>query len=603
MTLDRETLGFAGIPLVLVGLAVASAAFIWLMSERRQPAAEPESGEEVPPARLTRVWWWCLVLALVIGTLVRVVGLGERGLSHPEAYIPGLDLPAGISEPPPRHAFVETVVWHFRSEPHPFGYYLAMWVWTSLFGATLTSIRMPEMILGVLSIWLTYRVGALAYSPRVGVVAAGLLGLHGFHTFWSQAARMYAPGAFLGLLSTWLLLLMTRRAPPRRMVEVAYVATTVAGAMTVEFFWPFLCAQILWTVLNHTSESERAPRVAVLESAAFMLASPMLSHAAMLGRGGATPEPSAAFLRNYFSFGFLFQNGAYSEASAGFFELPTAIALGVCAVSVALLVSGLSATRATSVAARQVPSLRALGLCAVGMWLVMLGLAIVSYVRHTGLAVLSVAPLAAFLIPLGAGRIRPWLTRVSPVARGLLREQPALTSLVPLLAIVPALVMFVVSYQLTLTASRAFLIFVPYLLIVIAAGAVRLSNRRAQASVVAALLAGLFSASTVILHRMPISPRDYQGLARGIQARSQPGDLVFAPGSHWGYTPLFYYLDHRRLVTQDFRAVLKRVPGARVWLPTFRGLPTAPDAVDALSGYRAAESVSVLGGVAVLMVP
>lgn len=603
MTLDRATVGWAGIPLLVVGLALAVAAGVWLSwvefrrTDRREVDASAAAGG------LEGVWRWCLIAALVAGTLVRVVGLGERGLSHPEAYIPGLNLPAGMSLPPPRHGFVETAVWHFRAEPHPFGYYLAMWAWTKTVGATLVTIRLPEAILGVLSIWLIYRVGRLAYSVPVGVVAAGLLSLHGFHTYWSQVARMYAPGAFLGLLSTWLLLTMTRGRRSRPLVEIAYVATTVAGAMTVEAFWPFLCAQILWTALNHTDEETPIPRAAVLQAAAFMMAAPMLSHAAMLGRNGATPPPSLAFLRDYLSFGFLFQHGAFEEPTPTFSEPPFAGAVIVLAASVVLLAAGLRATSADEVTTKAPPPRLPLALCAVGMCLAMLGLAIVSYVRHTALAALSLVPLVAVLIPLVAGRVRPWLARAAPVVERLLRDQPALTSLVPTLALLPALAMFVVSYVLTLTAPRAFLIFVPYLLIVVAAGAVSVARRRVVSLTVGALLVSMFAASTVILHRTPISPRDYQGLGRQIQARLQPDDLIFVPGGHWGYTPLFFYLDHDRLVPGGYFAALRRHPNSRVWLPTFFKLPTHEDATRALEGYKAIDHVDALEAQATLYVP
>lgn len=353
-----------GAPLIVSGLVVALAACSWIaiVELKRAGSRAPAEEERQPSAgSLDRTWTSLLVLALVVGAFVRVTGLDVKGLSHPEAYIPGIDLPAGISDPPPRHALVETAAWHFRSEPHPFGYYLAMWGWTKVFGASLTSIRAPGALLGVLSIFLIDRVGVSAYGTRVGVVAAGLLSLHGFHIFWSQAARMWVPGACLGLLSTWLLLEMTRTRRARPRIEWAYVLTTVAGAMTIEFYWALLCVQILWTALSHRQTSSGVPRAAVIQTLAFILSAPMLSHAMMLGRNGAAPPPSLEFLRDHFSFGFLFQHGVSTE---DFYELPVAVSIAVLAASIAFIVLGLRVSTREEFAA-QAPRHRCGRLCCV----------------------------------------------------------------------------------------------------------------------------------------------------------------------------------------------------------------------------------------------
>ncbi len=67
---------------------------------------------------------------------------------------------------------------------------------------------------------------------------------------------------------------------------------------------------------------------------------------------------------------------------------------------------------------------------------------------------------------------------------------------------------------------------------------------------------GVFIASDVIVGRAPASPRDYRapiGAARHDGARQPDAPLVFAPNRHWAYTPLFVYLPHRHIITQDFK--------------------------------------------------
>jgi hypothetical protein len=593
-----------GVPLVIVGAAVAIGACGWLWRiefglARRDAPAVPILRPPMTPA-----WRWGLVAVMVVGLLVRVIGLTDRSMSHPEVYIPGLDLPAGISEPPPRHGFIETARYHFQEEPHPFGYYLAMWAWTKMFGATLTTIRMPEMILGAASVALIYLVGAWEYGAATGVVAAAMLALHGFHTYWSQLARMYVPGTFLGLLSTWLLLKMTETTRRRPGFELAYAATTVAGAMTLEFFTPFLCGQILWTALNHREPPNGRPRPAVIQALAFMLSAPMLLHGAMLGRNEAAGRPTLGFLEDFFSFGFLFHDGGFAPPTPKFFVVPVAVAIGVLLLAVAAMVVSVRSIRSSIRMERVPPPPRApIYLCAAGMVLAMAGLALVAVGRHGTLMTLTALPLVALAIPPASGALRSALARFAPRVERLIEQWPGSTSLMPSLAVLPTLAIFLVSFKLTLIAPRASLIFVPYVLIGTAAGVVRAARTRAAAVAIAAVLVVLFTASNVLQRRVPLSERDYQDLAQQLNGRSEPTDLIFVRNRNWAYTPFYYYMDHTRLVAGDFEGAVRRAPHSRVWLPEFGDQHQSEEARRAVARYRIADRLYAAQVTATLYVP
>lgn len=589
--------GQTGFMLMVVGACMAAAAFAWLGVATLR-AASSSSAAPQADAPLDRRWLWFLAAMVVAGALIRFIGLDAKGLSHPEAYIPGLDLAPGISEPPPRHGFLETLIWHFYAEPHPFGYYLAMWAWTKAFGASLASIRIPEAILGVLSLFAIYRVGTLSHEPRVGVVASALLAAHGFHIFWSQVARMYVPGAFLGLLSTWLLLEMHRANRPRPAIELGYVAANVAGALTVEFFWPLLCTQILWSALHRRAAAEReTSRIGYFQALSFILAAPMLSHAWMTGRTEAAPPPTLEFLANYFSFGFLFQHGAYQEPIV---RLPLAASLVVLAISLVLIRYGLRAPTAErdEPDPPAAPSIWPLALAASGTFVLMAGIAVVANVRNEELALVSVVPFLALAVPRIVAHTRPRLARFESLDALLTRARNP-TALVPLQAFLPAILIFAISYAIRLTAPRAFAIFVPYLLIVVAAGVVAMPRR--ILAIVA--LAVIFPASAVMLHDVPVAARDYQGLARAINSRLQAGDVIFTPPQDWAYTPMYFYLDHARLVSFDYAGALRRDPRPRVWVLSMLNQPPTVEMASALAGYRPATKVKAFKADAILFVP
>lgn len=61
-----------------------------------------------------------------------------------------------------------------------------------LFGETEFGLRFPSALLGIANVAAIYWVGSLFGGRKVGLIAAGLLALSGFHIWYSQEARMYA---------------------------------------------------------------------------------------------------------------------------------------------------------------------------------------------------------------------------------------------------------------------------------------------------------------------------------------------------------------------------------------------------------------------------
>lgn len=75
---------------------------------------------------------------------------------------------------------------------HPPGWFMILWTWGKVFGYSEIAVRMPSVIIGVLTIYVTYLLGKKLISKNVGLVAAGLLAINPLHIYYSQEARMYA---------------------------------------------------------------------------------------------------------------------------------------------------------------------------------------------------------------------------------------------------------------------------------------------------------------------------------------------------------------------------------------------------------------------------
>lgn len=563
-------------------------------------------------------WHWTAIAvgAVLLALVLRLYGLDLRSITHPEVYVPGIPLPSGHSVPPPRLDWGDALWMHYHDEPHPMGWYLAMFAWVKIAGISEWALRLPGAVLGAASVWLVFLLGRRAFGGAAGALAALLLALNGFHLFWSQAARMYVPGAFLGLLSTLLLLAFVYDGGRRRgWIGAGYVLSIAATATCIEFAWPLLGIHILWATLVlpasggvRWSDVLRARMAGVhpairLQMLAVMISAPELLHSVYRARAGAVEQTGFAFLREYLSFGFLF--AADPDAIPAMAVAPPVAAM-LLAVALGLAAGGLvvPAPAPRPVPAGAGPSGWPAVLVAFVMSAFMVWLALIALHRNAALLVVATGPVVAL-----------WLPALSRVADRLVARPAALARwrttaagprlLVGLVGVAAPLVLFVLSAKVEILAGRAFLVFVPALLVLVA-GAVTAIPAAWPRHLVAAALIGLFAASVPWSLAKPGSPRDYKALVAGMQADYRPDDLVFVLDKRWEEAPLFYYLPGARYVFGDYAAALGRDPKARVWLVTWpwEEMPVITDARrEALAGYRRVAHVEALRASAELFVP
>jgi len=86
---------------------------------------------------------------------------------------------------------------------HPAGIQLFEEFWSALFGTSEIALRFPFVIMGVLSIWLTFLIGKNYVNQKTGLIAAALLTVTYFPIIHSELARPYSPGLLFSLLTAW----------------------------------------------------------------------------------------------------------------------------------------------------------------------------------------------------------------------------------------------------------------------------------------------------------------------------------------------------------------------------------------------------------------
>lgn len=562
----------------------------------RQQANSPLSAK-VAQGQIPTNWLYLgtLFLILIIAFLLRMEGIDLRGMSHVEAYIPGINLPPLISEPPPRLDFLTLLSWHWHDEPHPQGYYILMFFWTKLFGTSLVSIRFPSVIFGVGAVALTYVLASMSYNRKIGLIAAAFLAMNGHHIYWSQNARMYAMACFLGLASAIILLAMLRQSTRRPHLEAGYILVTFLGLFTQLFFWTLLAAQMLLALIYSRYDKKKISRIFSLQVLVAILGSPLWAHAVYRSRPIDMGSPTMAFIQDFANFGFLFLPDYFSSVVPR--DISPTFELAVTVIALACLLAGLinrAYTLRHDPPHEPVDAWKKLIPVAIGFSLIIIALSILAWRRQTAIAITAIVPLVALLALPAINHIWPQVTaafsRCAPCQRIINNS----VLFILMLSALPVSLLVLVSMFKTMMIPRGFLQFVPYLLIVQAAGVEYISRKRMLAIPLLIILAAIHLYSFDYHRRVP-DPTDYRGLAHQMINVMQADDLIFVYPRDWATTPLFYYFQgqEKRIVADDYSDVLAAHPSSRVWMPLFTDYKKpSKEMHEALQNYKIIDHVS-----------
>jgi len=98
------------------------------------------------------------------------------------------------------NTFSELVQKGFYVDGHPGGIQVFLWQWVRIFGDTEWAVRFPFVIMGILSVWMSYKVARLMFGTAAGLFTAAALTFLQFPLLYSQIARPYGPGVLFGLM-------------------------------------------------------------------------------------------------------------------------------------------------------------------------------------------------------------------------------------------------------------------------------------------------------------------------------------------------------------------------------------------------------------------
>jgi uncharacterized membrane protein len=495
--------------------------------------------------------------SVLIGGWLRLSELGAKSISHPEMYVPGIRLPAGVAEPSERMTLVSVVTGTFSSDTHPPGYYIAMLPWTHAFGTSLRSLRLPSALLGLACIPLLYWLGVLMGSPLSGALAAALLALSGYHVFWTRVARMFALECFLGLAATVVLLLIVTRGRARGFLTAVYVALVLAGVATDVYFWSLLAAHMVWTFGNAIGKRE-LPAVCRAQFLALVLGSPLIAFAAYQS-GNTVADLSRnvpRYLAEFSAFAFAIPSdvSGFFPAAVPFtgFIAGWILRILILAIAIVLLISGFrQAWRASSmIRVADVPSsgrkLWTLGWMIAG---IIGSLEICGFVYATrwlppeqlhstikATEFLTVLPIGLAIFALFVDRY--WAGLRLPEGR-----QGFKVPFAALLAIIPFGLLAILSQARPILNQRGLLFASPYLFFILAYGLLALRSKVWTTAIILTLVPICFL-SLRSYSTMTMDPADYGHFAASITSEIQSSDLVFVRKA-WYADPHSVLLERR----------------------------------------------------------
>jgi uncharacterized membrane protein len=547
---------------------------------------------------------WITVAGVTLITLLaaqlRLAGLDARTVGHLEMYVPGIHTPHGISVPEERLTLAKVVTGTFSADTHPPGFYILMWCWTKRFGTSVLALRLPAALLGIACVPLLFWLATLIHRRTDGWIASILLAVTGHHIYWSQMSRMYIFSCFFGLVATILLVRIAQSDERIPFLEILYVFVILAGLTMHIFFWTLFATHMLWTLGNAWSKRLPLPGVAKSQILAFILGSPLLAFA-----GYQTGTPLAelsrnipVFFREYFQFSF---------ALVGFVtDNPYLLLAGwlLFFLAVVLFAFGAASVQQTSnhlLTGTRGPSTISWGIaamvatCAILIFIHMAK----AYAKPEPSPTLRITeklivlPALFFIVGVAIQRSWKWLVKYSPAflhSRFLVGEQ----SVVLALAIVPFLLLSIVSIFKPILNERGLVLLDPYLTLVIAWGIGRVARYRVAAVALLLVLAAASYENVASYSRLISYRADYKKFAALFAPQIQSTDLVFVEKA-WYATPIFYYLNTGwdRYAGKDFPSARERNPHARIWVLVFQGYENrvSQEMRGALAGYVLVRSV------------
>ena len=148
-----------------------------------------------------------LILILLLGTFLRVYGLGDESFWLDESYTvkyTDYTIPQVVKGTYANSTLLP-MFFGKGAGTVPF-YYMITNSWTKIFGMSEFKLRIVSALFGIASIYVIFLLGRFLFNSQAGLIAAFMLAINHQQIYFSQEARMYGMLVILTSLSAFFLL-------------------------------------------------------------------------------------------------------------------------------------------------------------------------------------------------------------------------------------------------------------------------------------------------------------------------------------------------------------------------------------------------------------
>lgn len=164
---------------------------------------------------------WLLGVITLVGFLLRLKGIGRESITADEA---SALFRLKFS------SFSEMISGGVQPDGHPAFTQVLLWYWTKGFGWSEFAVRLPFVLFGTASIWLSGIIARKWFSTGTALLTASAMAFLQFPLMYSQLARPYAPGLFFTLLAVyfWINFVIGNSKRKRDIIGFAFAAALAA---------------------------------------------------------------------------------------------------------------------------------------------------------------------------------------------------------------------------------------------------------------------------------------------------------------------------------------------------------------------------------------
>lgn len=134
---------------------------------------------------------------------------------------------------------------------HPPGYFAILWVWGHIFGFSEVSTRIPSVIFGVITVYITYLIAKRIFNYQTGIFSALLLAVAPLHIYYSQEARMYSFATFAATFSFFAFIKLVERTNTKNILLYSLSLSLVLYSDYVTYL--IIPVQFLYLILFNRS--------------------------------------------------------------------------------------------------------------------------------------------------------------------------------------------------------------------------------------------------------------------------------------------------------------------------------------------------------------